>query len=528
MLHPSTPPSRSRRWLALPTALLLAVAACDDQLTDAATPGTAGPRASLGGEATALQKPVLHSNRERYSYHGQKPATGRSGSASLSMQALLGRDGTTEVQLSTGRLDEPWLAAPGTITRVQTRASSPDGKHRFTHNDNDLVANGTTSLSYGALARGTVLQVQANVTGIDPNRTDVVSVTGTVLRRPNLAVVSVNVPARVRTGAWTHLSATIRETNGDVGNWGVCKLYVDGAQVDWGQWIWVDAGDVVTCLFSHEFRGEGTHRVEVRIEPDWQGLRDDDPSDDVAATTVESYATNEFFYTASASHVIQSDSVLSRERWRSGSYQSEYMGGWGQDSESQVVTLDAWTPRAVSADSLLLLEVTETTGGTIRASSVYSLAPSYVEADGSFCTSGQDGATGGRIHLCTSSMLSGATSVSYIRSAGRVSYYSYQYSRLWNRETGEEWVYSYNDGFSGSHGDLPLRPFGGDFGVRVRLHAGSEVYTADPVFPLHVYENRFDLPLSCTTWEDLASGYFNEWCTASSYYYYSKSGHAVG
>ena len=48
-------------------------------------------------------KPQLVPNARRYKESGLKPATGRSGSASLPGRALLGKDGATTVELSTGQ-----------------------------------------------------------------------------------------------------------------------------------------------------------------------------------------------------------------------------------------------------------------------------------------------------------------------------------------------------------------------------------------------------------------------------------------
>lgn len=62
------------------------------------------PSASAQGPAKA-SRPALVSNGIKYRVNGLQPATGRSGSASLTARALLGKDGTTLVEATTGELD---------------------------------------------------------------------------------------------------------------------------------------------------------------------------------------------------------------------------------------------------------------------------------------------------------------------------------------------------------------------------------------------------------------------------------------
>src|SRR5215208_6266191 len=56
-------------------------------------------------QTNTTSKPQLVPNARRYKESGLKPATGRSGSASLTGRALLDKDGATTVELSTGQLD---------------------------------------------------------------------------------------------------------------------------------------------------------------------------------------------------------------------------------------------------------------------------------------------------------------------------------------------------------------------------------------------------------------------------------------
>src|SRR5918994_1013185 len=69
-------------------------------------------------QTTNTSKPQLVPNARRYKDTGMKPATGRSGSASLAARALLGKDGTTTIEMSTGQLDTD-AATPGSINKAQ-------------------------------------------------------------------------------------------------------------------------------------------------------------------------------------------------------------------------------------------------------------------------------------------------------------------------------------------------------------------------------------------------------------------------
>ena len=60
-------------------------------------------------------------------------------------------------------------------------------------------------------------------------------------------------------------AATIREMKGDLGAKADCVLSADGHIVDRVAGIWVDAGGVVTCHFSHTFASTGQHAIRVDV-----------------------------------------------------------------------------------------------------------------------------------------------------------------------------------------------------------------------------------------------------------------------
>jgi hypothetical protein len=513
MHRPTASPLRH----ALAAALALAAAACADQPTAPAR--TAPPTTAATIEGAASGRPQLIANRTRYRDRGFHPTTGRSGSASLTTRALLGRDGNTELEVSTSYwIDDYW--ADGRLTQVQTKAFDPEGKHMRTFTHARPSEDGKATFTYRGLARGAKLQTQAVIHGIDPRRADVVTVDETVRLRPNLRVVDVTAPARVRSDTWTNVSAIVAETNGDVGVETSCGLYVDGQLADWAYWVWVDAGDRVTCAFSHRFTGDGKKRVEVRlgdISP-----RDDDPADNTASVEVEVVGNNELYYWATFSDRRSEDYVFSSSKWEwPGVYADEYGFEETYSTHERSVVLYAWMHRDLGRP-LPRVQVTERTGGAVVHQGEYQVTEDYGGADWA-CGSAWDGAAGAHLYLCTYAYF-GETSVSYERYAGQVVYHGSSYSRVWDGLTGEEYVYSYNyvDAFSWGGG---LGPLGSDYQLSLRLIDGGNAYTADAVMPLSTSEGGYHSPRECWSWEDW-DGFRAEDCWESRWSYHVTRGYA--
>ena len=82
---------------------------------------------SFAQTANTTSKPQLVPNAKRYRESGTKPATGRAGSASLTGRALVGRDGATTVELSTGQLDTG-VTPPGNIKKSQIKTLDENGR----------------------------------------------------------------------------------------------------------------------------------------------------------------------------------------------------------------------------------------------------------------------------------------------------------------------------------------------------------------------------------------------------------------
>ena len=115
------------------------------------------------------------------------------------------------------------------------------------------------------LGENTVIQLQANISGIDGNRTDVVTDTVLVKRLPDVAVDGVAAPAKALAGFPVNVVATVSERNGDVGARADCMLQIDGQLADQARAIWIDAGHTVSCAFRTKVAAVGSHQVRVYV-----------------------------------------------------------------------------------------------------------------------------------------------------------------------------------------------------------------------------------------------------------------------
>jgi len=265
--------------LARPAALvtLIFLAACAGEIPAPASPTAAMVLGSARANAATARRRIP--NAVKYRDAGAKPAKGRSGSASLEVRALLGSNGDVTVEASTGSIEAG--TSIGDIQKIQVKRFAGKGS---TQNYTKLPGGGYWSATYQGLARNDAIQVQASIKGIDPKRADVVTVVASVTRGPDLAVMSVSGPGDAPTDVPVTFSAVLGELNDDLGARATCVLSVDGAAVARASGIWVDAGDNVSCLFTHAFATSGTHDVRVSLVDVAPG--DWDTSNNSAATSI--------------------------------------------------------------------------------------------------------------------------------------------------------------------------------------------------------------------------------------------------
>lgn len=447
---------------------------------------------------------VLQPNSERYRDDGTKPATGRSGSASIMSRALLGRDGDVTVETTTGTLDDA-ATPPGALSKTQVKITLAGGRALDqTLNYNDLSGGGYQQLVYGGLARHSVIQVQASVRGIDANRTDVVTVQDTVALRPDLQA-EITAPARAVAGTVVDMRGTISEINADVGATANCVLYIDGTAAAAATAIWVASGGAVDCAFSHVFSAVGTHHLMVAAENVVPG--DYDTSNNTASADIEIYQPmTQMTASASAYQRIGSASASWTET-DTQQYDAQYLAtkidtnAYPVDN-SQNADLAAWTNHPI--DFRTGVEYSTTTGGTTIDS--HSLDPSADWAEG--YTFG-DASNGGRcidhyevgsvLDVCSywtpgtdaSGNQNGSTTVSYLVTASEVVYTTTDYSQTCDVGgcSSGQWYRSAGTTSTGN-----FVPFADDVTMHVRLLNGAVQFGADAQIPLTPSRRDYNSP----------------------------------
>jgi hypothetical protein len=199
---------------------------------------------------------------KHYRESGVGNGTGRSGSAHVTARALLSKDGSATVEVTTGTLDSP-TTPPGSFRKVQIKALNAAGNPILVQNLFLPTASGDYIFALPSLHRAQQIQLQANVDGVDRNRTDVVTLLETVKVRPDLAVASLSFPASAVPDQAVNISANLLEMNGDAGATTTCVLAIDGNPVDHMNNVYVDAGGSVSCTFAYTFNAPGSHTIEV-------------------------------------------------------------------------------------------------------------------------------------------------------------------------------------------------------------------------------------------------------------------------
>lgn len=270
--------------------------------------------------SAALAETRIMPNEIKYRDSGSKPATGRSGSATIEARALLGKDNVTTIEVST--------PAPGVIEKVQVKRAGDASATNF----NGVDANSFSGAMNG-LGWGEAVSIQANVSGIDGARMDVVTADTTVARRPDLSVTGITAAPHAVAGGPVRITATVRELNGETGARASCVLSVAGMDVDRADNIWVDAGDSVSCIFSTTFGSAGEKNFSVRVENVRPG--DDDASNDSAGGSMQVYAkANEFTMWSVGVRESQYTSRTKSTGWWGASEEIEH----GVDSDSIMYT----------------------------------------------------------------------------------------------------------------------------------------------------------------------------------------------
>jgi hypothetical protein len=327
--------------------------------------------------------------------------------------------------------------------------------------------------------------VQANVSGIDARRTDVVTVTAAAALRPDITVASVAGIAQAVPHSEVTFVATVSELNGDVGARSNCVLSIDGTAIDQADGIWVDAGGTVSCMFSVAFDAPGAYAVAVSaagINPgDW------DTSNNSAFTSITIVRPGvplQLGY-MSASQIDHQDGT---ERWNSvyDLSQSEVQ----TDKHSEVYF--AGTSNELAAGGLQVLDVTLSADGVVNHTASLTRTSTSDYDDGwswSHCEQHSFDYWDGTHHVSSGDLASTCT---YGDSWGQSTYYRYQ------RLSGQATYYGIYSQYGGSfsYNGTTTYGSGADYGwtpgtnVRLQLNfvdAAGAGHTADRTVTLEAY-----------------------------------------
>lgn len=499
----------SARWAAA-TALPL-LAACADQPT---TPGVRAPIGSALAFTTSPSGARLISNTVKYSDAGQKPTSARAGSAALAARALIGSDMVTELEVRATPAD-PTRTVQAQLQKLKVKAIGYNADTLFEANHNALTGPSYTR-SYTGLGWGMTLQLQANVTGVDPNRTDVVNAAVPVLLRPDISPW-VWLTQRARVGEPYTVSAWVSEGNGQVGARADCVLYVDGTAVDRALGIWVDAYGQVTCAFTHTFTSEGRKQVEVRVENVSPG--DWNTGNNTSGGEVLVVAADNYFEEARATH----STTYTRSMWSYDRIDRRYNFG---DSSHDEYTDDRWSQNALAYGGFnkglsgpLTIHASQTTGGR----TVHDLTIQVDSLQGYSCFSRFDGSAAVTFYACTSnSPYFQSTTFRYDRNAGAVTYHSSGYGRSWDGNTGDEFTYHYNNDFSNTQGVRV--EYGQDYTFSLQFVTPHTTYTTSITLPLTYSEHTAGGPgVQCSVYDE-PNYYYVKSCHSYEYRSTSLSG----
>src|SRR5713101_7087919 len=186
-----------------------------------------------------------HENHERDDDRGGNPVKTSAGELTLRSRALLGKDGNTQLEISTAAFDTDGTP-PGNISHVHVRAvdasgrdgdddkDDKDGKEgkdgkglRFRREYKHLRGGGYFTDTCPGLLHGLNLRIEAKARG-SVHRDEVEAKWLDVVRyRPDLYVKLIDAPAKARVNSVVPINAIISEGMGETGGDTDCVLQVD-------------------------------------------------------------------------------------------------------------------------------------------------------------------------------------------------------------------------------------------------------------------------------------------------------------
>ena len=484
---------------------------------------------------------------KHYRESGVGNATGRSGSAHMTARALVDKDGHAVVEVTTGTIDST-STPPGSFRKVQYKALNSAGDPVLVQNFFPSTARGYYSFPAPFVHRAQQLQLQANITGIDSNRTDVVTVIETAKARPDLAVANLVFPSSALPNQPVNISANLVEMNGDAGATTTCVLTIDGNAVDQMRNAYVDAGGSVSCAFVYTFNAAGGHTIEVSannvVPADW------DTSNNSASGTIDINNPN----TAEHSSASFQDnnggfpvvSTNTYKLWYRGILQEDISttsGTSGHTQNSDVVLSSsgcAGTTKATawqfpvkvtyteSMDGTLVYSFTDTgiTGTNVTYAGGFSncgtVATQNVQAASDVVNGQWNTLKSHQSYDSAGNLLETSQTIDISRLAGDVTYFSYSYQCLYlNSPPGpcDNPSDYYTKNTSSEQANGTIVPMGSTWAPSiVAQDASGNTFSGSVSVPLSTMQQTNVQPNTCFSDAD-GSGYSEQGCSSFNYNY---------
>jgi hypothetical protein len=425
---------------------------------------------------------------KQYRQSGVGNATGRAGAASMAARALLGKDGNTTVELTTNpaaltNFDAPGTP-PGAFSKVQFKPLTQLGNALYAQNFTANTTTGYYKFVTPSAYRAEQVQVQANITGIDRNRTDVVTLVETVKRRPDLVVQNLMFKSSAPVNQAVNISANVVEMNGDAGATTTCVLAIDGSNVDSVKNVYVDTGGSVSCAFAYTFTTTGTHSIQVSatnvVPADWD-TSNNSASGNISIVSPDSlqHAFAYFYFNNGGFPIVETDTT---EVWNAGNIIQNTSDSYGQKGAEQGGYAEFYNDGCGNAFPAFQFPATVAETETMDGTQVYAFADAgitgatytFVES-GSICGAqitsvveqqGSDYSVDHWSYVVSYQYLDSGANVVWteqdiqtFRYAGDVTYFSSGYQCYWNGSPGSNCnnpadYYTWNSSSTNVYGTL--------------------------------------------------------------------------
>lgn len=461
--------------------------------------------------------------QDHYKNESEKPSKAQVGKTLFQSRALLGKDGVTVLEVTTGKLDSS-ATPPGYLSEVHVKALRADGKHQFEKEFEHLRSGGgyaSFSFPLPATARrhdrddddakdtrlehGQLLKLHVEGKGLasgDEGEAEA-KLQDTVLYRPDLTVTSLHYPAAARVKTAVEVSASVIEQMRDTGAHADCVLSVDGSPVDKAPGIWVDRNGAVSCHFAYTFTTVGKHALNVAVQNVAPGDYDNDNNS--LGGTIQIDSPSLMAYYASATDLTNSSQFVRDVFATSTSTVPDQHFASTFTMHTQSRTLTGTIPAAVNlplnkatyADQSDGAPVSSVAFANLSADSTVAMAdPTY---DTVATISRVDNATGGWFTLrrySNSSTGAGATNVSWSFFGGDVTYHSESYCNSVAGIfacAGGDWTM--NSGGNSPIGSGPVT-LGKSYAADAVIDDGT-AYQAHPSMALTTQTNNSSAPQAC-------------------------------